>query len=176
MNSAVSLSAIQLQWNDVPVSLIWMLEELPSRAVSLGSKPTCTILVRRPVSKERLRRSRRVTFIRSSCSHGTRRASFSTVSISAYYKHASEIHIIHSVRVERISYIKLLNIVSFENSLVWRNKQNHLCCSYNRQIFSPTCVLWGIFKAKSLFLLSTTRIWLRDTGIKTTSVLINVHS
>ncbi len=111
--------------------------------MSLGSKPTCTILVRRPESKERLRRSRRVTFIRSSCSHGTRRASFSTVSISAYYKHTSEIHVIHSIRVERNSYIKLLNLFSFENSLVWRNKQSSFFFSaapITASSFWPTCV------------------------------------
>lgn len=54
--------------------------------VSLGRRSTCTILLRRPVSKERLRRRRRVTFKRSSCSQGTSFTSFSTVSISAYQR------------------------------------------------------------------------------------------
>lgn len=113
--------------------------------MSLGSKPTCTILVRRPVSKERLWRSRRVTFIMSSCSHGTRRASFSTVSISAYYKRTSEVHVIQlKLDVERNDYMKLFKqAFPFENRLVWRNKQNHLLFSVvptTARNFCPTCV------------------------------------
>lgn len=56
---------------------------LLNNPVSLGSSPTSTILARSPESKERLNSRRSVTLNKSSWSHGTSRASRSTVSTSA---------------------------------------------------------------------------------------------
>lgn len=87
-----------------------------------------------------------MTFIRSSCSHGTRRASFSTVSISAYYKRISEVHIIHfKLNVKRNNYIKIFKL-SFPFKLVWRNKQNHLLFSLVPSILQqPECFVQHVF-------------------------------
>lgn len=66
-------------WHEFPKSI-------PRSAVSLGSRPTWTILFLSPVSKDRFSKSRRVIFSRSSCSQGIIFTSFSTISISTYVK------------------------------------------------------------------------------------------
>lgn len=76
----------------IPAEMSVLEQNIPRSAVSLGSRPTCTILFLRPVSNERFSKSRRVMFSRSSCSQGTIFTSFSTISISTCISRKRKIH------------------------------------------------------------------------------------
>lgn len=120
-------------------------ENIPRSAVSLGSRPTCTILFLRPVSKERFSKSRRVMFSRSSCSQGTIFTSFSTISISTCISRKRKIH-----NPSKLSFV--VNVKALSVCYVFTCMQIHIQ-------FVPITVTVNAFSSEAVLLMS---LWLKS--------------